>query len=292
MDGLFVFASGARGAAVIERLADEGHRIAGVVLPGGRAPLPELTALAKRRNLHLTTPDDVNAPEFLDLLAHRGVTLSVVAGFPAIFARKLIDLPVRGTINLHAGPLPGYRGGSPLQWQVINGESRAGISVIRMDEGIDTGPILAEDRFAIPPDATIADLQSIASGRFADLAAQCVKGLEEGSLIERQQTGPARYWHQRNEADGRIDFARMDARQVHNLIRAITWPYPGAFAFLGRHPVRFWKARVAELPLCGVPGRVVRVQGEGPYIVCREGAILAEEVQMAGGWLKSGQRLM
>lgn len=294
MDGLIVFATGARGAAVIERLLNDGHGVAGIVLPGGRTPDGQLAELASRRHLHLSTPENVNAPAFLDLLAHRGVSLSIVAGFPTIFTQPLIDLPARGTINLHGGRLPAYRGGSPLQWQIINGEAQAGISVIRMDAGIDTGPLLGADAFDIPIGATIAEMQALADTRFADLTARCVAGLADGSLTERQQSGEAGYWHQRNEADGRIDFSRMSAQQVHDLVRAITRPYPGAFAFHGRQLVRFWRVSLADLPLRGVPGRVVRVQGKGPYIVCRDGAILAEEIEVGDGSerLRSGQRLM
>lgn len=294
MDGIIVFAAGARGVAVIERLMSDGHSVAGIVMPGGRSPSPLIADLAKRTGCHLSAPENVNAPIFLDLLAHRGVELSVVAGFPTIFSQALIDLPVHGTINLHAGRLPAYRGGSPLQWQIINGEARAGISVIRMDAGIDTGPILGEESFDIPAGSDISDLQTLADQKFADLTSRCVTALAEGTAQERVQSGEAAYWHQRNEADGRIDFARMTARQVTDLVRAITRPYPGAFAFMGRQPVRFWRVSVAEIAMRGIPGRIVRLQGKGPYLMCKEGAILAEEfeVEDGEGRLRTGQRLM
>lgn len=294
MEGIIVFAAGARGVAVIERLLKDGHGVAGIVMPARRSPSPELADLAKRTGCHLSVPENVNASIFLDLLAHRAVELSVVAGFPTIFTQALIDLPRHGTINLHAGRLPAYRGGSPLQWQIINGEARAGISVIRMDAGIDTGPILAEDRLEIPQGSDISDIQALADRRFADLTSACVSGLADGSLQERPQIGEAAYWHQRNEADGRIDFSRMSARQVHDLVRAVTRPYPGSFAFLGRQLVRIWRVSVADMALRGVPGRVVRLQGKGPYILCREGAVLVEEAgfENGEGKLKTGQRLM
>lgn len=293
VEGIFVFATGARGASVIERLIADGHEVAGIIVPPG-APPRDLAELAYRHGCHMSAPEDVNSSIFMDLLARRGVELSIVAGFPTVFSQALIDLPRRGTINLHAGRLPAYRGGSPLQWQVINGETHAGMSVVRMDSGIDTGPVLAEAAIEIGGDATIADLQAATNERFAELVSQCVSGLAEGSLSERPQAGDAVYWHQRNQADGRVAFARLTAQQVHNLVRAITRPYPGAFAFLGKDLVRLWRVEIAPLALAGVAGRVVWLQGQGPYIVCRDGAVLARDFEIEGvedGRLRTGQRL-
>lgn len=293
MKGIVVFATGERGVAVVERLLADGHEVASIVVPPGSSP-PGLAELAKRAGCHLSSPENINSPVFLDLLSHQGVELSVVSGFPTIFRQSLIGLPRHGTINLHAGRLPAYRGGSPLQWQVINGETQAGISVIRMDDGIDTGPILAEATFDIPPEADITDLQASANQRFAELTARCVAEIADGSLTERTQEGQASYWHQRNPADGRLDFSAMTAADAHNMIRAITRPYPGAFAFWGRQVVRIWKAAIAPLDMRGVPGRIVWLQGKGPYIICKEGALLAIEYEIEGEdeKLKSGVRLM
>ncbi|MEM1398783.1 MAG: methionyl-tRNA formyltransferase [Pseudomonadota bacterium] len=293
MKGIIIFATGARGVAVIERLIADGHEVAGIIVPIGQPP-SDLAELAYRHGCHLSAPEDVNSSIFLDLLARRGVELSIVAGFPTIFGQALIDLPRRGTINLHAGRLPAYRGGSPLQWQMINGEAEAGISVIRMDSGIDTGPLLAEASISIDRDATIADLQSVADGQFADLVAQCVAGLSDDSLVERPQSGQGNYWHQRNDADGRVEFARLSAKQVYDLVRAITRPYPGAFSFLGKDLVRLWKVDVASTAMSGVPGRIVWLQGQGPYVICREGAVLVRDLEIDGAEtpkLRTGQRL-
>lgn len=293
MKGIVVFATGDRGIAVIERLLADGHEVASIVVPSGQTPAG-LGELAKRAGCHLSAPENVNSPVFLDLLSHHGVELSIVAGFPTIFRKSLIDLPRHGTMNLHAGRLPQYRGGSPLQWQIINGEAQAGLSIIRMDAGIDTGPLLGETTFEIPPEAQIGDLQASANQRFADLTAQCVASIADGTLSERAQQGKGTYWHQRNAADGRINFTTMSAKEVHNLVRAITKPYPGAFAFWGRQPVRIWKAAIAPTQMRGVPGRVVWLQGKGPYILCREGAVLAADYVIEGedAKLTIGARLM
>ena len=207
----------------------------------------------------------------------------------------MIEAPELGTINLHAGRLPEYRGGSPLNWQIINGEREAGISVVRMGHDIDSGEVLAEERIPISEAVTIADLHERAHALFPDLVLDVVGRFERGKLDGRSQaTGNIGYWHQRNDDDGRIDWRHLMARQVFDLVRAVTRPYPGAFADLDGQRLRIYSVEIPERIIHGVPGRIVWVLGQGPYVVCRDRAVLLKDFALADGTrprLATGMRL-
>jgi len=280
MNGIHVFLNGYRGLPVVDALHDGGHRIDSIVVPEGRQ-VAGLRERCDEGRIRAQEVRDVNDVGFLDRLRAADPILFVVAGFSAIFKPALIDLPRLGTINLHAGPLPRYRGGSPLNWQLINGESTAGISVIRMDARIDSGPVLAEESFPIRSSDTIADLHREANRRFPQLVLDAIAALE-CNAGRVQDDGAACYWHQRADADGRLDIARLSAIEVDRMVRALTRPYPGAFVHAGGRKVRVFAARVPDLVLRGVPGRICWIEGQGPYLVCADRAILITEYLIEG----------
>jgi methionyl-tRNA formyltransferase len=137
--------------------------------------------------LDVVCAGDVNAGEFVADLTALTPRLSMILGYPKIFRKSLIESPELGTINLHAGPLPQYRGGSPLNWQILNGEEMAGISIIQIDEGIDTGPVLAEAKFPIGPDDAISDAHDNVNKRFPELLLDVLSQIEAGKLSPRPQ---------------------------------------------------------------------------------------------------------
>lgn len=289
MDGIVIYLNGARGFGVVEALRAGGHGIARVVVPSAKqAELARAPLFASLGQAPVGV-EDVNAPAFIASLAAVRPKLGVIAGYSTIFRRPLIELPALGTINLHAGRLPAYRGGSPLNWQIINGEAEAGISVTRVDSGIDTGPVLAEARLPIGADETIAELHERANEVFPRLVLDVVDRLERGMLRERPQNeAEACYWHQRNDADGHIDWSRLDARAAYAMVRALTRPYPGAFGRLDGVMVRLYRASLEAPVIRGVPGRIAYIGGRGPYVMCADRAILVHEHAIDG---RPGARL-
>lgn len=281
MDNIHVFLNGARGVSLVRSLVDAGHEVSSVYAT------PETIAANDLSGLTDGTPvesvDDVNAARFVNAVAARNPRLMIIGGFNSIFGKPLIDVAPLGVINLHAGPLPQYRGGSPLNWQIINGESEAGISVIRIDEGIDTGEILAEARFPIGLNDTIADVHEHANYLFPKLVLEVVERFDRNDTSGRAQDhAKACYWHQRNADDGRIYWRKMTARQVHDLIRALDPIYPPAFAFCQGHRVFFRRSQLEGRALRGVPGRVCYLQGKGPYVICKDHAILVTSHEVEG----------
>ncbi len=287
MDGIVVFLNGRRGMAVVESMRRAGHGIDAVVLPTGQES--QLGDDLRARDLTAWPTDDANSEAFVDDLRRRAPNLVVVSGFSTILRRPVFEVPELGAINLHGGRLPDYRGGSPLNWQIINGESRIGISVLRVDEGIDTGDLLASASFELGADDTIADVHERANALFPGLVLQVLDRFDSGDLSGTPQDAAAGcYWHQRSEADGRLRPVVVDGRQACDLIRAVTRPYPGAYCYDGERKVRIYKAALPEMVIRGVPGRVCYVERRGPYVVCRDRAILLQEYEIEG---EEGEKL-
>lgn len=293
MDRIIVFTNGARGAGVLAALAEAGHGIADVIVPAAKAPHGAVAETCTALGLTPRPVTDVNDAGFVAALVAARPELLVVAGYPTIFRRPLMESAARGVINLHGGRLPEYRGGSPLNWQMINGEATAVISVVAMDEGLDTGPVLAETDISIGDDDTIADLHDKANAAWPELVVEVVAGLDAGPLKGRvQDESRAAYWHQRGPEDSRIDWPAMTARQVRDLVRALAPLYSPAFTLWDGRRVTIATASVPAETIRGTPGRVCYAGGRGPYVVCRDRAVLLgiHDVE-GGGRLHAGARL-
>lgn len=279
MKDIVVFLNGTRGLAVVKAITNAGHRIPVVVTPDSlqNTQIADTLLTLQLRHLPLS---DVNSLDALRQLSELSPSLFLIAGFSTIFKQPLLELPTLGTLNLHAGKLPQYRGGSPLNWQLINGEAEAGISVIKVDAGIDTGPVMAEAMIKIGPNTTIADLHEQANAIFPQLVLRALDGIESQYPGRLQSEDHAQYWHQRNDADGRLCFADLTAHEVDRAIRALTHPYPGAWSIYRDSRVRIFSSQVPELVLKGAPGRICYIQRQGPYILCADKAILLTDYKI------------
>jgi methionyl-tRNA formyltransferase len=283
MDRIHVFLNAARGLGVLEALVAAGHGVDAVHVPPPAAQKPEIAGAAARLGVRLSPVAGANAPDFAAALRAARPRLGVVAGFSTILSRDVHAAPELGTINCHAGKLPFYRGGSPLNWQIMNGESEAGISVLRVDDGIDSGDVLAEAVLPIGPEDDIATLHEKANAVFPGLVVGTVARFAAGDLAgRRQDPAAAVYWHQRNDSDGRIDW-RASAKRVHDTVRALTSPYPGAFAHLDGRRVRILRTSLDVPDVRGVPGRIVHVSGGGPLAVCADRALRIVEWRFEDG---------
>ena len=194
---------------------------------------------------HISRRQDVNAPEFVDEMRRMIPDLFIVANYPVILRRDLLGVPRHGAWNCHGGPVPEYRGGSPLNWQIIDGRTEIGISLLSMDEGIDTGPVIAARTFPLRPDQTIADAHALANPRFAGMV---IEALANFPPRMNAQPASAAYRRQRTDADGEIDFS-WDGKRIHDFVRALTHPYPGAwFTAKDGSKVRIWSSSLENSP--------------------------------------------
>jgi len=295
MDRIHIFINGDRGFAVLEGLLRDGHAVACVHVPATLDPKGDVVSRIAKLGLAAEPVADVNDPDFVRSYAARKPRLGIIAGYSTIFRAPVYEAPELGTINCHAGRVPDYRGGSPLNWQILNGERAAGISVLRVDAGIDSGDVLAAADLAIEPDDTIATLHGRANAAFPELVVDVVRRFSQGDLAgQAQDPAMAVYWHQRSDADGRIVWDRWTARQVCDAVRALSAPYPGAWTKLSDQTLRILAASLDCPHVRGVAGRVVHVSGSGPLVVCADRAIKLVAWRLGDGSvprLRTGERL-
>ena len=174
------------------------------------------------------------------------IDLLISAGYPLIFSKKLLLSTKYGAINLHAGPLPKYRGGSPLNWQIINNEKYIEINVIKMVEKIDAGPIYDSCKFKIEQSDDIQTIHHKVNKIFPKLVKKSIEKIEKNIPPTKQKNKKFKICKQRTEADGLIDWERKDAKQVYNFVRAITKPYPGAYYFENNIKKRIYKCKISK----------------------------------------------
>lgn len=259
-----------RGVACLRALLASDHTIVGVLAhaPAGQAPRASVADEARRHGLLLFQPADVNDLETIRSLQGLAPDVTVLAGYSPIVKRPFIELAPRGCINLHGGKLPQYRGSSPMNWALINGESTFSLSIIRVNERVDAGPVLLDRNFPIGTDDTIADLQAIASRVFPEMLLEVLQQIERGTVRERpQDEQEAGYYPLRFPEDGVIFWDACTALQIHNRIRALTDPYPGAFTFHRGRCIKLLRSRLAKRAYHGEPGRVYLKKGQG-LLVC------------------------
>lgn len=289
MISLLLYVNGERGLGVASGFLSEGFTDVTVISMINAKQDNKITKFCEENKLyHIRTKDPNTDP----MLANLKPDLAVIAGFSKRLSENLLRLPRITTINLHAGKLPQYRGGSPLNWQMINDEKFAWCSVIEASERFDEGPVLMEQSIQLNDQKTIADLHHEANLIFRELTVRTVEALAQNSAKKREQIHQdAVYWHQRNDGDGRINWGLMKARQIFNLVRAVTRPYPGAFSYLDGELVRIWEVQLVKEVVTGNPGRIVDIQGEGPLVICADKAIkILSYTSSSGLTLKSGAR--
>jgi methionyl-tRNA formyltransferase len=272
---------------VLEALA-AAHEIAAVYTrapkPGGRRGL-DLTpspvhAAATRRGLPVETPKSLRGEDAAARFAAHGADVAVVVAYGLILPPAILAIPPQGCLNLHASLLPRWRGAAPIQRALMAGDAETGVMVMRMEEGLDTGPVALTDRVAIGPDVTAGELHDALAPRGAALMARALDALAAGSLAFTPQTETGVcYAHKIEKAEARLDWT-LPASVLHNRIRGLS-PFPGAYfeVDLGRGPERVKVLRATVAAGAGAPGQVL---DENLTVACGAGALRLLEVQRAG----------
>jgi len=244
----------------LRALVAAGHEIAGVVTrtdkPAGRgrtlaAPPVKLAALDL--GLDVYQPKRVRDPEFINLLKKIGPEAIVVAAYGQILPREVLTLPKYGCINIHASLLPAYRGAAPINWAVIRGDQETGNTIMMMDEGMDTGAVLMQERIPIGPGDTAGALTEKLSALGAKLITTALPLIASGACSPVAQDGAgATMAPLLKKEDGLIDWD-LSAREIHNRVRGLS-PWPGAYSFLDKKTVKIIMTEVADGS--GEPGRL------------------------------------
>jgi len=229
-------------------------------------------------------PERARDPGFVAQLASLKPDLIIVAAYGQILPRSILDLPVHGCLNVHTSLLPKYRGAAPIQWAILNGDSETGVTIMKMDEGLDTGPILATVSTAILPEDNAQTLHDRLARLGADLLLETIAPYLAGTIeLRPQPAAGATYARKITKEDGRLDWTQS-ATVLWHRIRAFT-PWPGAFTFLPNplqpRMLKVWLAQV-ERSLSGPPGEILFADKNGLVIACGEGALRLLQVQLEG----------
>lgn len=276
-----------RAVVSLESIIDRNDEVVGVVAPPNDQIgdwYPSLPSAAAEYNIPVYQPKNVNEPPFVDTVRDLDPELVVLAGYNQILQPELIDLPSEGILNLHGGKLPEYRGSSTLNWMIIEGETVGGVSIIFIDEGIDTGDIVRQETFDIGINDTIVDIIERTDELFGEMLTEVLAEIESGTVNRTpQQRETGRYYHTRKPRDGKIDWTRMTARDVHNLVRCLVDPYPGAFTTYEGQKLIIWETSLLDEEIRGVPGRVCLRRGDGVVVIAADRGVLVETVQPEGG---------
>jgi methionyl-tRNA formyltransferase len=227
------------------------------------APVDEL---AREHGIPLHLTERVDA-ETIDLVKRAEPDVIVVNSWYYRMPAELFNLPPHGTLNFHDSLLPRFTGFSPVLWALISGESEFGLTVHRMDDGLDTGDILVQRSVSIGPTDTGTELVLRGMDLIPGVLAEALNALESGTAVWRPQSKAERtYFHKRSERDSLIDWS-WPAEDLARFVRALSDPYPRAFTFYRGERIEVLEAQVSDASYGGTPGRVI-VQEEGGAVVC------------------------
>ncbi|MEO7652454.1 MAG: methionyl-tRNA formyltransferase [Bryobacteraceae bacterium] len=276
-----------------EHVLSAGHVVLEVVTqpdrPKGRgqqfaaSPVKEA---ALRAGLPVYQPERIRRPEAVEHLRGLAADAMVVVGYGQIIPQSIIDMPRYGILNVHASLLPKYRGAAPVQWSIVNGETRTGVTTMQIDAGLDTGDILLHAETGIGMEETSVELASRLSSMGAALLVETLAGLEGGTIAPRKQDdAQATYAPILKKEDGAISW-RAPAAAIHNRVRGLL-PWPGAYTSFRGQTLHIWKTRLAA-GVGAAPGGLRRA-GRTLLASCGEGMLELLEVQQEGKKRISGE---
>jgi len=276
----------------LQALLDNRYDVRAVVTqpdrPKGRgrklAP-PPVKVLAEQADIPVLQPVKVRTAEFIKELESYKPDVILVAAYGRILTQAVLDLPPLGCINVHGSLLPKYRGAAPVQWAILNGESEAGITIMQMDAGLDTGDMLISSAIPITPEDTTGTLAPRLAQLGGELLAKTVKHLSEGSLPApvKQDDSHATLAPLLTKDDGIINWNRS-AFQVSCQIRGLD-PWPKASTTLDGKKIHLFSPSVISVPpeKGAAPGSICAVDKHGLIIACQGDQLLVTEIQAEGG---------
>jgi methionyl-tRNA formyltransferase len=261
-------------AAVVTRVDRSGNR-------GRPAPRPVADA-AREVGIDVLTPVRIGAPDVVAGLLALGADCLVVAAYGQILPPALIDPPTHGAVNVHASLLPRWRGASPIAHAILAGDDETGVSIMRMEAGLDTGPVYATSRVGITGDTTTPALTTTLATLGAVALIEVLADLEAGRAnAVAQPDEDVTYAPRLGRDDGRVDWSARSAIDVDRMVRALQ-PWPGVVASVGGVDVQIQGGGVADIDSVVPPGTVVHNERESVVIAAREGAYRVDLITPPG----------
>lgn len=288
---------------VLTALVKEGYEVAMVVTqpdqPKGRSRQPQPSAVkaaALQYGLPVMTPKRVREPQIVEELRRLEADLFVVVAFGQILSKEVLALPKWGCLNVHASLLPKYRGAAPMQWAILDGERETGVTIMQMDEGLDTGAMLSKRSIALTGETTLAGLHDEMMAVGAELLIETIPALIAGRIKAEAQPAesPTPYAKMIHKQMGEIDW-RQSAELIDRQVRAF-YPWPSAYTYLNGQLLKISSVRLYEawpekkaadqksetMLRAGQPGTVLAVGRDEIVVACGQGALGLRRVQLQG----------
>jgi methionyl-tRNA formyltransferase len=252
------FSKGNRGSRCLEHILEAGYQVIAVVAV---QPEEELTNLGKQYNVPILYFERINSEAAVNELRKMQADLFVLCGYK----------------------LPDYRGAAPINWQIINGETSGGCSIIYVDESIDTGDIIAQEIYPITPEDTHASVLQKTLEIFPPLLVKVLDMIESGTVqAVAQDPEQGGYFPRRYPKDSQISWELMTDVQVHNLVRAMHGPYPSAFSYHLGDRIEFERTDLLPDLVQGKPGQVMELRGQDAVVAAMNRGLLIKEITVNG----------
>lgn len=272
----------------LEKIIEANHEVVAVITqpdkPKGRGKAVLYTPVkeaAIKHGIPVYQPVKVREPEFVEVLRGLNADVFVVIAFGQILPKEILDMPKYGCVNVHASLLPKLRGSAPIQWAVINGEEKSGVTTMMMDVGIDTGDMLLKSEVVLDEKETGGSLHDKLSAIGGGLLVETLKGLEEGTIVpEKQDDSKSSYVKMLTKSLGKLDFTKS-AVEIERLIRGLN-PWPSAYTSYDGKTLKIWAADVLEQEFEGECGQVVKVTKDDMVVKTGKGALSLREIQLEG----------
>lgn len=299
MTGIRVLFMGSPAFAVpsLRALVEAGHDVAAVVTQpdrpagrGGRLTPPDVKVAAQELGIPVLQPETLRDTSVREQLGAIAPDVTVVAAYGKILPRAVLDIPRRGNVNVHASLLPRWRGASPITAAILAGDEETGVSIMEMVQEMDAGPVIAQAKVPIPPDATTGSLEPELAQLGAKTLVEVLPRWFAGDLkATPQDETRVTYCGLIKKSDGHLG-ADMTAAEAERAVRAYD-PWPGAFVEYRGVRLGIWKAHVEPLPE-PLPVGATLVIGRRPAIAFRDGALVLDEVQRVGAKRIGGDQFL
>ena len=272
----------------LQKIIDEKHEILAVVTqpdkPVGRGKkmgMPPVKELALKHEIPVYQPVKAREESFVEVIRELNPEVIVVVAFGQILPKSILEIPKLGCINVHVSLLPKYRGAAPINWVIINGEEKTGVTTMYMDEGLDTGDMILKAEFKLDDEITAGKLHDEMVVMGANTLKETLDLIEKGCAPRTKQNHDEfTYAPMMNKTLGNINWNKS-AKEIHNLVRGVN-PWPSAYTTYNDATMKVWKTKVLNQGSDKKPGTVLNVDKEGIKVATKDNILLIEEIQMPG----------
>ncbi len=279
----------------LDALVEAGHNVTLVVTQtdrmkgrGKQVSMPPVKECALKHDIPVFQPEKVKTPEAVERLRAENADIIVVAAFGQILSKDILEMPKYGCINVHASLLPKYRGAAPIQWSIIDGEEKTGVTIMQMNEGLDTGDILTQREVPILSDETGGSLFDKLAETGASLCVETISEIEKGNVTPvKQDDSRSSYAKMLKKELGFIDFEKS-ADEIERLVRALN-PWPSAYTTLDGTTIKLWETQVlsesdnsSETQKTSAPGTITHVAKDFFTVSCGKGQLKVLSLQKNG----------